>query len=148
MAPTGRDFDSDITPYEADSITSAFALVLTLMRDLGAKGQECERTLAEAAKSLEIEEGPITGKLDAFRAFHLGYISKEKASLSDGSIQTVWASNSRLNDAFIVGQKAARLNYLAGKPMGLFGRAKAGPFANPEIQSIFARGDVGGEDRG
>jgi len=148
MSPARRDFDSDITPDEAASIESAFALVLKLLPDLGAKGQECARTLAEAAQVLQGEEGLVTGKLDAFRAFHKGYVAKQKAGLKDDAIQTVWASNPSFNNAIIVGQKAARLNHLAEKPKGLFRRTKVGPFSESEVQSVFARAMVAVETSG
>jgi hypothetical protein len=136
---TPHDFDLDIVPYEADAISSAYALVLKLLPDLGSKGEECGHKLTQAAQRLQDEGGRITGLRDAFRAFHLGYVTKQQAGLDNDLVQTVWSGNSGLNDAFIVGQQAARLNYLFEKPASFFRRAKIGPFSTSDVHSIFSR---------
>lgn len=133
-----RNVDDDITPEEAGAITSAMSLTLELLQKVGPQGAEIALQLEQVATNFKNQEGEIAGARDTFRAFHLGFITKERQCPQDDKI-IVWGASPGLSMAHRAGQNAARLNYLSRQSLSLFRKSVEGPFDDSDVRNMFDR---------
>jgi hypothetical protein len=137
-SPDRTYLDSNVLPDEADRIASAISKVQLLLPLLGEGGIEAARRLMNAITTLEGEEGPLAARSDAFRAFHLGFKTKEEMDPATGAALPAWSLNEGLNEAYLAGGSAAHLNRMARRKPGLFTQARSGPFDGANLRALLA----------